>query len=86
MLALLEKRKIYKAAHMTSLEFLEHPPLREHQMFPEIELLTSIYYRVRFGGDALAGDETATINDVLRRLKRSNGELRRRQAERKPGS
>jgi len=85
MLNLLEKRKIFKPPHMTSLEFLCHRPLREHPMFPEIEELTSIYYRVRFGGDALASSETAAINDTLKRLKRSNGEVRRRGHAEKPG-
>ncbi|MBI5118401.1 DUF3488 domain-containing protein [Candidatus Poribacteria bacterium] len=68
MLTLLEKRKIIKPPSVTPLEFLEFPPLREHPGFSDVETLTSIYYRVRFGDRALSEDETVAINAILRRL------------------
>ena len=73
MLRLLEKRKIVKPAYVTPMEFLDFPTLREHPTFSDIESLTSVYYRVRFGGETLAVGEDARINDILRRLKRANG-------------
>jgi hypothetical protein len=78
MLALLEKRRIAKPAFMTPLEFLSVPLLHEHPMLSDIEALTSIYYRVRFRGETLGDDEAATIRDILRRLKQSNGGIRSR--------
>jgi hypothetical protein len=68
MLSLLEKRKIVKPPSVTPLEFLELPSLREHPGFSDIEALTSIYYRVRFGNHALSENETVAINAVLKRL------------------
>ncbi len=79
MLSLLEKRKIVKPSDWTPLEFLGFPALREHPMVTDIEALTSIYYRVRFGGEILAENETASVNDILKRLKQSNGRIHRRE-------
>jgi hypothetical protein len=86
MLSLLKKGKIIKPAHMTSLEFLDYPPLREHPMLSDIEAVTTIYYRVRFGCRPLIGKETALINDILRRLKRSDGELHERSVAERSGA
>jgi transglutaminase-like putative cysteine protease len=79
MLNLLEKRKIVKPSDLTPLEFLGFPALREHPMVTDIETLTSMYYRVRFGGETLAENETANVNDILKRLKQSNGRIHRRE-------
>jgi hypothetical protein len=75
MLKLLEKRKIKKPLHLTPLEFLELPPLREHPMFSEIETLTSLYYRTRFGGRILDEEEVAAVSAIIVALKRSNGRM-----------
>jgi hypothetical protein len=71
MLGLLEKKKIGKPASMTPLEFLDKPAVREHPMYSDIEAVTAIYNRVRFGGRTLAGKETGFVEDILRRLKQS---------------
>ncbi|MBI4830172.1 MAG: transglutaminase domain-containing protein, partial [Candidatus Lindowbacteria bacterium] len=68
MLSLLEKRKIIKPPTATALEFLDFPSLRECPIFPEVEKLTSIYYRVRFGNRTLSDGETAEINTILRHI------------------
>lgn len=73
MLHLLEKKKIFKPPYATSVEFLEMPILREHPMLSDIESLTSLYYRVRFGGMALTNEETEKISDVLKRLSKLSG-------------
>ena len=87
MLGVLEKRKITKPAWVTSNEFLEYPILRGHPMFSEIEALTSIYNRVRFGNQALSRDETTLINNALRRLRRSYTQARPgAPAEKNPGT
>ncbi len=78
MLRLLEKRKIVKPAYVTPLEFLDNQSLLEHPMFGDIEAITSIYYRVRYGGGKLEDNEAAGINYILRCLKRSNGQVRER--------
>jgi len=85
MLRLLEKRKIVKPAYVTPLEFLDSPSLLEHPMFGDIEAITSIYYRIRYGGGKLGDNEAAGINDMLHRLKRSNGQVRERVRGLKPG-
>lgn len=71
MLSALEKKKIVKPLYMTPLEFLEQPPLREHPMFSDIQAVTAIYNRVRFGGHPLLSKENNLINDILKRLRRS---------------
>jgi hypothetical protein len=71
MLSLLEKKKIAKPACMTPLEFLDKPIVRAHPMFSDIEAVTVIYNRVRFGAHPLAGKETGLIEDILRQLKQS---------------
>lgn len=75
MLNMLEKRNIVKPRHVTPREFLDYPSLRSHPMFSEIEALTSMYYRTRFGGRALERSETSAINDILKRLKQSDGHV-----------
>jgi transglutaminase-like putative cysteine protease len=70
MLRALAKRHIVKPPHVTALEFLDSPPLREHPLSGDIRAITSAYYRVRFGGETLAHSETAAIRDALGRLKR----------------
>ncbi len=75
MLSLLEKRRIVKPDCLTPREFLDAPPLREHPLHTDIETLTAIYYRVRFGGETLKQEEAATINDILKLLKQSNGRV-----------
>jgi transglutaminase-like putative cysteine protease len=71
MLGLLEKRKIAKPDCMTPLEFLNKPSVRAHPMYSDIEAVTAIYNRVRFGGHPLVNRETGLIEDILRRLKQS---------------
>ncbi len=73
MLGLLEKRKIVKPACMTPLEFLEQPMVRAHPMYPDIEVVTAIYNRVRFGDHPLITNETSLINDLLKRLRKPAG-------------
>ncbi|UCD56332.1 MAG: DUF3488 domain-containing protein [Candidatus Hydrogenedentota bacterium] len=83
MLNLLERGEIVKPAHVTALEFLEFPTLREHPMFPDVEALTSMYYRVRFRGELLAENEASTVNNILKRLKQSNGRIHNREPTKK---
>lgn len=73
MLGLLEKKKIVKPACMTPLEFLEQPALRAHPMYSDIEAVTAIYNRVRFGNYPLVTKETGLVNDILKRLRRPTG-------------
>ncbi|RJP25161.1 MAG: DUF3488 domain-containing protein [Candidatus Abyssobacteria bacterium SURF_5] len=73
MLKLLEKRKIVKPLHLTPFEFLELPALREHPRHSDIETLTSLYYRTRYGGRALVDEEIAAVHDILAGLRHANG-------------
>jgi hypothetical protein len=71
MLKLLKKRRIVKPDSMTSLEFLCEPAVRTHPHYGDIEAVTSIYNRVRFGGRPIAGQEARRINDALKNLTRA---------------
>jgi transglutaminase-like putative cysteine protease len=82
MLRVLRKRKISKPAFLTPLEFLKSPAVAEHPMYGDIETVTSLYYRVRFGGENLGEQEATTINDIIRKLRRSNGHIHTQPAER----
>ena len=79
MLSLLEKKNIGKPACMTPLEFLAKPTVRSHPMFSDIEAVTAIYNRVRFGAHPLLSKETGLIDDILRRLKQSEAHSGERQ-------
>jgi transglutaminase-like putative cysteine protease len=71
MLGLLAKKNVVKPASMTPLEFLDSPTVRTHPLFSDIQAVTMIYNRVRFGAQQLARKETGLIDDILRRLKQS---------------
>jgi hypothetical protein len=62
---------VIKPDFMTALEFLEQSEVRAHPMYADIEAVTVIYNRVRFGGQPLVGKEIYLVGDILGRLKRS---------------
>ncbi|GAB4334077.1 MAG: hypothetical protein Kow0099_06050 [Candidatus Abyssubacteria bacterium] len=81
MLQALQKRKITKPDFLTPLEFLRSPVVASHHLYGDIETVTCIYYRVRYGGETLTEKDAAIINDIIRRLKRSNGHIYTHTAE-----
>ncbi len=75
LLALLRKRGLPRPPHITPRELARRAQARmtasdayDSQMVQAIELVTDLYYRVRFGGHGLTEDERRDVRDALRRL------------------
>jgi len=70
MLKVLEKKKISKQATETPAEFADRVGRVEGAIFPSLERITSLYYRVRFGRIPLAPYEEQEAGEIIRDLKR----------------
>ena len=70
MLAILARKGLVKQAHLTPGEFAQLVRRRHPLCADDVHRLTSLYYAVRFGQQAVSPDDAQAISDILRRLKR----------------
>ncbi|MCJ7664048.1 MAG: DUF3488 and transglutaminase-like domain-containing protein, partial [Desulfobacterales bacterium] len=70
MLKVLEKKKIPKLAAETPFEFANRVGSVETTIFPSLERITSLYYRVRFGQIPLTPHEEQEAGEIINDLKR----------------
>jgi hypothetical protein len=69
-LKILERKKITKQATETPLEFADRVGRLERTLSPSLERITSLYYRVRFGGVPLTPHEEQETGAIIKDLKR----------------
>jgi protein-glutamine gamma-glutamyltransferase len=65
----LERRGLVPPPHLTQLEFSDSLTFLPHQAYRDLQRLTRVYYRVRYGNAELTPERRRRLDEVIARLK-----------------